>query len=75
MKVTAGHVRPKMPKINKPSLNNIKTRVCLGKTIIMSIVSTEHIAYTPAVSLAMTSAYDIMKHKSMVAYFCHEIAR
>ena len=53
-----------MPKIEKPSLNNILKRVCLGKRIITSIIGTEHIAHTPVVSLGTAGACDIMKHKS-----------
>ena len=54
-----------MPKINKPSVDNILIRVCLGKRILTSIISIEHIIHTPAVSLDTAGACDIVKHKSL----------
>ena len=47
-----------MPKINKPSLNGIYTRVCLGKRIITSIIRIAHTSHNPAVSLGTAGACD-----------------
>ena len=42
-----------------------KTRVCLGKTFITSIVGTEHIVHTLVESPGTARVCDIVKHKSL----------
>ena len=42
----------------------LQTRGCLGKTIITSIVSIEHIAHTLVVSPGTASGCDNLYHKS-----------
>ena len=62
--VAAGHADPICLKLINPHLMTYKTRVCIEKTVITSIVNTENIAHTLVVSLGTTSACDIVKHKS-----------
>ena len=52
-----------MPKKINPHLITFYIRVCLGKSIVTSIISTKHIAHTPGVSLGTTGARDIVKNK------------